>query len=82
MATLRRLIDLRKGHPKPSNLQHARMAEACRQAAVRLDAGSEAEFPLQYTVGARGTPRFLERLAKFLESGYASRCLSFVLSPR
>ena len=58
MATIRRLIDLRKGHPKPRNLQHARMAEACRQAATRLDAGSEESFPLQCKAQFLLTPSY------------------------
>ena len=71
---MRRLIDLRKGHPKAANLQHQRIALACRQAASRLDVASEASFPLQYTIGSFGTPRFLGRLTRFLEDSYGGRC--------
>ena len=66
------LIDLRKGHPKARNLQHARLARACRAAASRLDLASEAALRMNYTVGGAGTPRFLSSLARFLSSAYQS----------
>lgn len=67
------LIDLRKGYPKAANLQHRRMAQACRQAASRLDAGTEASFPLQYCLGG-GTSSFIRRLCNFLKRSYGSCC--------
>ena len=41
------LIDLRKGHPKATGLPHKWLAQACRQAAKRLEAGEDA-FRLSY----------------------------------
>jgi len=69
-----RLVDLRKGHPKVTNLPHAKLAQAARRAALRLDEAQETHFGLGYT-GNSGTPRFLGRLAAFLSQAYGSPCL-------
>ena len=68
------VVDLRKGHPKARNLQHLRIAAACRSAARRLDDRCESTFRLQYTVSGRGAPNFHRRLADYLTSAYGERC--------
>mmetsp|Transcript_6155 Transcript_6155/g.18888 ORF Transcript_6155/g.18888 Transcript_6155/m.18888 type:complete len:174 (+) Transcript_6155:161-682(+) len=72
---MRSLIDLRKGHPKPRNLPHSRMALAMRRAAARLEEASEAGFGLCYTPGSAGSVTFLPRLASFLSAQYGTPCL-------
>ena len=65
-----RIIDLRKGHPKPCNLPHHHMAAACRLAAARLDEANEDVLPLQYSPTEYGTSRYLKTLANFLSKAY------------
>ena len=67
----RRVIDLRKGHPKPRNLPHLQLAEACRAAAAKLSAGEDS-FRLQYSLRPTGTTYFLEQLSCFLSRAYGS----------
>ena len=70
--TTKKVIDLRKGHPKPTMLPHAQMAAACRSAAIRLDSRSEAVLPLQYSKTEYGSPGYLKSLAAFLTGAYGS----------
>ena len=67
-----RVIDLRIGHPKASNLPHAQMASACRSAAARLDAETEAALPLNYAKSEYGSAGYLTALAGFLTAAYGS----------
>jgi DNA-binding transcriptional MocR family regulator len=67
-----RLIDLRKGHPKPANLPHQWLAKAARLAASRLDDTNEDSFRLGYSIGSFGSAHFLDSLARFLTESYSS----------
>ena len=62
-----RTIDLRKGHPKPSNLPNARIMMAMAMASKRLEAN---QLSLQYPPSYYGMPHFLKNLREFLHSAY------------
>ena len=62
-----RTIDLRKGHPKPSNLPSARIMMAMAMASKRLEAN---QLSLQYPPSYYGMPHFLKNLREFLHSAY------------